>query len=78
MHLRHSTGNIHELRHYILPGGVPKRVELIIASKGRLRYINLRKVELQRVVSAQAHIQTRFEEVRQWISFISQEKSVVA
>lgn len=35
-------------------------------------------MELQRIVGAQTDIQTRFEEVRERVPLVSQEKSVVA
>jgi len=35
-------------------------------------------MKLKRVVGAQTDIEARFEEIRQWITFVRKEKSVVA
>ena len=44
----------------------------------RSKLTNLGKLELQWVVRAQANIEPRLEEVRQRISFIRKEESIVA
>jgi hypothetical protein len=38
---------------------------------------HLREMKLQRIIRTQAHIQTDFKEVREWIALVRQEKTVV-